>query len=412
MTPPSVAVVGAGIGGLAAALALSRAGFPVTLVERRTGFSEVGAGLQLSPNASRILIDLGLGPALERRVTEPSRVVVRAVGSGREIAGVALGAFMRERFGAPYWVIHRADLQTILLDAVRARNGGDGAGVRLVMGRTVDALENDETGVTLRLARESGARETLRADLAVGADGVWSKARRAVEGPSGAVPPEYQGYVAWRATIPRAAAPAALSGDETGLWLGRRAHVVHYPIAGGREINIVAVLRRAQPVEGWATPGDAAELAAAFGRAAKPLATLLGQAEQWLLWSLYDRPATRMARGRVALLGDAAHPVLPFLAQGAALAIEDAACLARRLAHAQAIGGAAGELAGAAAEEALAGYARERLPRAARVQKTARANGRIYHAGGVVALGRDLTMSRLGPKGLTERYAWLYGWGN
>lgn len=397
MTPPSVAVVGAGIGGLTAALALSRAGLPVTLVERRTGFSEVGAGLQLSPNASRILIDLGLGPALAKRATEPERVVVRAVGSGREIAEIALGAHMRARYGAPYLVIHRADLQTILLDAVRARPG-----VRLVMGRAVDGIEPDDTGVTLRLARESGARESLRADLAIGADGVWSKARRAVEGPRGAVPPEYQGYVAWRATIPRDAAPKALAGDETGLWLGRRAHVVHYPIAAGREINIVAVLRREEPVEGWATPGDSGELAGAFRKAAAPLAALLGQAERWLLWSLFDRPAERMARGRVALLGDAAHPVLPFLAQGAALAIEDAACLARRLSHACETGGDPAA--------ALAAYAAERLPRATRVQKTARANGRIYHAGGVVALGRDLTMARLGARGLADRYSWVYGW--
>lgn len=403
MTPPSVAVVGAGIGGLTAALALSQAGLPVTLVERRTGFSEVGAGLQLSPNASRILIDLGLGPALARRAAEPARVVVRAVASGREIAGVALGPYMRERFGAPYWVIHRADLQTILLDAVRARPG-----VRLVMGRTVDALESDAAGVTLRLARESGARETLRVDLAVGADGVWSKARRVVEGPTGAAAPEYQGYVAWRATIARSAAPKALAGDETGLWLGRRAHVVHYPIAGGRDINIVVVLRRAEPVEGWATPGDAAELRAAFGRAAAPLAALLGQADRWLLWSLFDRPTRRMARERIALLGDAAHPVLPFLAQGAALAVEDAACLARRLAPVLQAGAPGGD----GLADALAGYDRERLPRVLRVQKAARANGRIYHASGVVALGRDLAMGRMGPNGLTDRYAWLYGWGN
>ncbi|MGP9822328.1 FAD-dependent oxidoreductase [Salinarimonas sp. NSM] len=402
MTRPSVAVAGAGIAGLAAALALSRAGHPVTLVERRTGFSEVGAGLQLSPNASRVLLDLGLGPALARRVGEPRRVVIRDMARGRTLAEMPLGEAMRTRFGAPYWVIHRADLQTILLDAVRARPD-----VRLVVGRAVEDVEEAQDGVRLSLARENGARETLRADLALGADGVWSKLRRVVEGPSGAVPARYQGYVAWRATVPREAAPAALAGDETGLWLGRRAHVVHYPIAAGALVNIVCVVQRADPVDGWATPGEAAALRAALPATAAPLAALIDAATGWLLWSLHDRPAGRMARGRVALVGDAAHPVLPFLAQGAALAIEDAACLARGLAIAE---NAGDSHAADPVAAALAGYGTARAQRARRVQDAARANGRVYHAGGPIALGRDLVLRGMGAAGMAERYAWLYGW--
>ncbi|WP_372425343.1 FAD-dependent oxidoreductase [Salinarimonas chemoclinalis] len=405
MTRPSVAVAGAGIAGLAAALALSRAGHPVTLVERRTGFSEVGAGLQLSPNASRILVDLGLGSALARRVGEPRRVVVRDMARGRTLAEMPLGEAMRTRFGAPYWVIHRADLQTILLDAVRARPD-----VRLVVGRTVEDVEETHGGVALSLARENGTRETLRADLALGADGVWSKLRRAVEGPTGAVPPRYQGYVAWRATVPRDAAPEALAGDETGLWLGRRAHVVHYPVAAGALVNVVCVVQRAEPVDGWATPGEASALRAALPATAAPLAALIDAATGWLLRSLHDRPAGRMARGRVALLGDAAHPVLPFLAQGAALAIEDAACLARGLSAAEVAGAADGGRPADPIAAALAGFAAARAPRARRVQDAARANGRIYHAGGPIALGRDLVLRRMGAAGMAERYAWLYGW--
>jgi salicylate hydroxylase len=147
-------------------------------------------------------------------------------------------------------------------------------------------------------------------------------------------PPAYRGYAAWRATLPREAAPAELSGSETGLWLGRGGHVVHYPIAGGRLVNIVAIERRRKPVEGWSAPGDRAELLSAFAEAAPPLRRLIEAAPEWRLWSLYDLPAKTMARGRIALLGDAAHPVLPFLAQGGALAIEDAAVLAARLAEA------------------------------------------------------------------------------
>src|SRR4051812_47823829 len=384
-----VAIVGAGIGGLTTALALAQRGHAVTVVERRTGFSEAGAGIQLSPNASRVLIDLGLGPALRRAAGEPERVVIRARASGRELGAAALSG-LRERFGAPYCVIHRADLQTLLLDALRAR-----ADVRLMMGRAALAAEQDATSAALTLEKSGGARETLRAAVVIGADGLWSAVRPALDD---ARLPAYRGYAAWRATLPREAAPPELSGPETGLWLGRGGHVVHYPIAGGRLVNVVAIERRKKPVEGWSAPGDRAELLSAFAEAAPPLRRLIEAATEWRLWSLYDLPAKTMARGRIALLGDAAHPVLPFLAQGGALAIEDAAVLTARLAEA------------ADPAAALSAYAAARLGRARPVQAAARCNGFAYHVGGPAAWFGDAILRRAGPQGLVHRSAWVYGW--
>jgi len=387
----SIAVVGAGIGGLTTALALARQGHAITLVERRTGFSEVGAGLQLSPNASRILIKLGLGAALRRVATEPERVVVRSIASGRELGQIALTPFLQTRFEAPYWVVHRADLQTILLDAVRSEPS-----IRLVMGRRVDEIRDGQDKASLTWVSESGARDTLSADAIIGADGVWSKVRRALKDD---LVPTFRGYIAWRATFERSAAPAGLSGNETGLWLGPQGHVVHYPIAGGRLVNVVAIENTTYPVEGWSAPGDAPSLLAHYMSAAPALRELLGQPKEWLRWSLFDHPVQRLARRRIALLGDAWHPVLPFLAQGAALAIEDAATLASLM-----------KPEAAAIPQVLSAYEDKRIERARRVQREGRRNGLFYHAGPLVSFARNQVMRHLGPEGMAKRYDWLYGY--
>ncbi len=387
MTSLSAAVVGAGIGGLTAALTLARAGHQVTLLERRTGFTETGAGLQLSPNASRILIGLGLGAALRRVAGEPERVVIRSTRSGRVIGGIALGAYMRERFGAPYWVVHRADLQSVLLDAVRSLPN-----VRIQLGRSLEGIVPAERAVSLAVAR-GHERETIGADVAIGCDGLWSAVRKALGDPRA---PAFRGFVAWRTTLPRAQVPPDFATNETGLWLGPRHHVVHYPVAGGRDLNIVVIERRRTPVEGWSAPGSRQELLALFRGTAPSLRDLLALPSSWLQWSLFDLPARRMAEGRVALLGDAAHPVLPFLAQGAALAIEDAAALVRALDG------------GSDISASLAAFEAERLPRVRAVQRQARLNGWAYHRGGLLALGRALVFRTLGDKGLTDHYGWLY----
>ena len=386
-----IVVAGAGIAGLTSALALAARGHEVTVVERRTGFGEPGAGIQLSPNATRALGALGLGGALARLGSEPDRLIVRDFRSGRELGGAALGPHLRERFGAPYLSIARADLHTALLDAARGRPA-----IRLRIGRGVVGLEQDAGEVRVALESAGGAREVVAADLLVGADGLWSAVRGLV---GDARRPAYRGYSAFRALLPASAVPAGIDPALVGLWLGRGRHLVHYPVSGGRSVNVVAVVRREAPLSGWSSEAAREGVLAGLEGAAAPLRELAARTAGWAGWSLYDLPARRLVFGRVALVGDAAHPVLPYLAQGGSFAIEDAAHLAARL---------GGDPAGVAS--ALRTYGAERLPRVRRVQAAARRNGRAYHAGLLVSAARNLVMRRLGPAGMSDRYGWIYGW--
>ncbi len=388
-----VLIAGAGIGGLTAALGLSRMGIAVTLLERAGDFSEVGAGLQISPNASAILRRLGVLDAVRKQATAPRAIRVR---DGRSAATLSLmpleGA--EARWGAPYLVIHRADLQRALVDAVVREPG-----IALHRGTALAGFGTTTGGVTVT-AKQDRLTRSFTADALIGADGVHSIVRARLVDRVGDEPTE-TGRTAWRALLP-AEALADAPTSETGLWLGRDAHLVHYPLRGGAFINVVAVLRETGPsarsAPSWALPGDPAAIARRFAKWHAVARGLIAAAPSWQCWPLFDRaPLKAWNAGTVALLGDAAHPILPFLAQGAAQAIEDAEALAEALAG-------PGPMSAC-----LARYSTHRLARAVRVQAEARRLGRIYHLAGPAALARNLAMRGLGARRLLQRYDWLYG---
>ncbi|ATQ68064.1 MULTISPECIES: FAD-dependent monooxygenase [Methylosinus] len=390
MAEPPILVVGAGVGGLAAALALARAGRRVEVVERAPRIEEVGAGLQISPNAGRILQEFGLGPAMRETALEPQALRIRRAGDGAVLASLPLAA-VRERWGAPFRVFHRADLQKLLLDeALRC-------GVEVATGRRCEGFVQDAEGLRLRLVAEAGA-ETRAGAAVIGADGLRSTLRDALAlRPDDA--PFSSGKTAWRAILPADALPAPLRERASQLWLGPSAHVVHYPLRDASIVSAVAILDDSADKGPPAETRTGAELAAAMGftRWSADLRALIEAGVSWRRWPLFVRPELpRWGRGRVVLLGDAAHPMTPFLAQGAAQAIEDAAALGRALEGAAPI------------EAALEAYQAARMTRAAKVQRGSWRQGSHVHLRGPAAAARDLSIRLLGGRGMLARNAWLY----
>ena len=386
-----VVIAGGGIGGLAAAVACAQRGVPVQLLERAAQLSEVGAGIQIGPNVTRILQAWGLGAALAQVAAFPEQLQARDAQTGQVLGTLTLGARAQATYGAPYATIHRADLQALLHRAAQS------AGVDLRLGQSVQGWQGSEAALQVNTAQGL----SLLASALIGADGVWSAVRQQLLGDA---PARFTGHLAYRALMAQADLPAHLRSDQVTVWMGPRLHVVHYPVCSGQWLNLVAIVHGAKPEQSqdWDQAGQTQALMQAMGAVGRDLHERLASVPAWRQWALHDRAPVsapgQMAQGRVALLGDAAHPMRPYLAQGAGMAIEDAQVLAQCL--------SAGSVP---VTQQLQAYAEQRWARNARVQSRAIRNGRIFHATGPVALGRNLSMRLMGERVMDV--PWLYGGG-
>ena len=388
-----VLIAGGGIGGLAAALGASRGGWDVRLYERAPAFSEVGAGVQLGPNVVRRLQAWGLQQALQSVAAFPERLQVHSALSGRELAATALGNDIVQRYGAAYATVHRADLHQLLLQAVQARGG-----VQLNLNLAIDHHTEASGAVLVRTSRG----KEVEGDALIGADGLWSATRTRLLNDG---PPRVSGHLAYRALVPQAALPPALRTRHVTAWLGPRLHVVQYPVRRGELQNLVVIVQGPAPqdLQNWDHAANAADLEQALAGTCTALQDLVRRipayGSGWRLWPLSDRPplrsAAQMAQGLVALLGDAAHPMRPYLAQGAGMAIEDAAQLQQAL-----------SMHDLDMALRLRRYALNRWERNARVQARSQRNGRIFHATGPLRWGRDASLRLLGARVLDV--PWLY----
>jgi salicylate hydroxylase len=386
-----VIIAGAGIGGLTAALTLTRAGLRTTVLEQAPQLETAGAGIQLSPNATKILIALGLGERLKVTAVEPEAIRVMSGPSGREIVRIPLGRFASNRYGAPYWLIHRVDLQAALADSARYNSD-----ITLKLGARVEDFAAHKKGVSV-LARYGGQLTEEKGIALIGADGIWSTVRERLRRQRR---PRFTHRTAWRALIPADTLAPQWREPMVNLWLGMDSHLVTYPVKGGALINIVAIIDDQWRELGWSGTGEPEEVLRRFARWswAESARDIVATPDRWQKWALFERPAMS-GSGTVALLGDAAHPLPPFLAQGGAMAIEDAAVLASSLA--------------AHKDDPARGirdYERARRKRIARALKTSRKQGRVYGLTGPEAWIRNVVMRQLGSRRLLYRYDWLFEW--
>jgi salicylate hydroxylase len=393
----NVLVAGGGIGGLCAALCLAAKGLRVDVFEQAESFETVGAGLQVSPNAFHVLEGLGLARAVKTVATAPPAIRIMSGTSGRQIVSIPLGAAAIERYGAPYLIVHRADLQKVLSSAAR-----ENPDVHLHMGKRVDDVALHANGVTGLVYAQERVDEYSGMAM-VGADGVWSRMRAMYFDNSEA---QFSGLCAWRGLVPMEALPDWPDRENVQLWLASNAHAVSYPVRQGRYLNFVAVTRmnapEGKPRQSWVQDCEPDELARELRGWDKRLLALLQHRSRWTRWPLFAVPQMPAWNfGAMALIGDAAHAMLPFAAQGAAMAIEDAAVLANCLAP-------AAETKDTAA--ALVRYSRERMGRVQRAARLAQQNWSIYHMKPPLSTARNATMVALGGRRLLGRQDWLYGW--
>ena len=383
----SVLVVGGGIGGMTAALALSQAGRRVEILEQAAEIGEIGAGIQLGPNAFTALDALGVGERARRRAVYADFLIMRDALDGAEVANIPLGQAFRRRFGNPYAVFHRADVHLSIYEKVQ-----DDLNITVRTGARIEQVEVRDNGV--QLTDEDG--QVYEGAALVGADGGRSVSRRALIGDSHRV----SGHVVYRAVLPKEDMPADLRWNAATAWVGPDCHIVHYPLRGGEVYNIVVTFHSRDAEEWGVREGSREEVMSYFDAIANQPKELLSKPRSWKRWATADRdPTERWGSGRATLLGDAAHPMLPYLAQGACMAIEDAVTLREAL-----------RATGNDTEAGFRLYEGKRIVRTARVVLSAREMGRLYHAKGVERLVRNSLWQGRTPERFYDALEWLYGW--
>ncbi len=386
-SPLPVLVAGGGIGGVAAALALVRRGFAVTILEQAPQLGEIGAGIQFGPNAFAALDALGIGEKARGRAVYTDEMVMHDALDETLVGRIPTGAAFRERFGNPYAVIHRADVHLSLLEGAQETGR-----VEVLTSTTVEHVEQGDQGVTV--IDTKGKRH--HGQLLIGADGVKSAVRRQYVGDAARV----SGHVVYRAVVDRADFPADLQWNAASIWVGPNCHLVHYPLRGGEQYNVVVTFH-SRDVEDWSVrEGSREEVQSYFEGICPRARQLIDLPKDWKRWATADRePIAQWAFGRAVLLGDAAHPTLQYLAQGACMALEDAVTLGEAL-----------RVHDNEAALAFAHYQRSRVARTARVVLSAREMGRIFHAKGVERLVRNDLWRGRSPERFYDAMEWLYGW--
>ena len=384
-----VLIVGGGIGGIAAALALARHGYRSLVLERAPSLREVGAGIQLGPNAFRVFDYLGIGADARRVAVFIDHLRLIDAMSAEPVASIPLGEEFRRRYGNPYAVLHRGELHGVLLKAALAN------GLVSIRARaTVVDFTSGSASVTATL-KESG--EEVEGAALIGADGLWSTVRERIVADG---PPRVSGHSTYRSVISREEMPEDLQINAATLWAGPKCHIVHYPLSGWKLFNLVVTYHNDAPSPVAGAPVEADEVRRGFHSVSPKINKLIERGKDWKLWVLCDRePVANWSSGRVTLLGDAAHAMLQYFAQGACMALEDAVCLADAVV-----------LAGGDFEAAFQRYQSERVLRTARVQIQSRAIGDfIYHPAGVAAALRNAEMRARTAEDWYRSLDWLYG---